>query len=179
MNFQISETEIKARVKKLAEEIHSYYKKNNIDEIQFIFITTSSFIFASDLIRDLSLYDLKIHSEHLSIRSYSGLKSIKIDESEVELNRLNLDGKVILIVDDILDTGKTLNFLKKKINERYKPLMIDFCCLMRKTAIKRNLDFKIKFIGFEIPNVFVVGYGLDYNGLYRELPFIKELEMLK
>ena len=175
MDFQITEHEIKTRVKELAEEIHNYYKKKRIDEIHFIFITTSSFIFASDLIRELSLFDLKLISDHLSIRSYSGLNSLKVDISEVELNRLNLDKKIILIVDDILDTGKTLVSLKKRINERYKPLMIDFCCLMRKTEINRNLDFEIRFIGFEIPNVFVVGYGLDYNGFYRELSFIKEL----
>ena len=178
MSFQISEIDIQNRVRELAKEIYEYYKSKDLCEINFIFITTSSFIFASDLIRALSGFKIKIISEHISIRSYSGLKSLEVDLSEVELNRLNLDGKVILIVDDILDTGKTLNFLKRKIYERYKPLMIDFCCLMRKTGINRNLDFKIKFIGFEIPNVFVVGYGLDYNGFYREQPFIRELKTL-
>lgn len=176
MNFKLSENEITIRVKGLAQEIYNFYKNRNINEIHLIFITTSSFIFASDLIRDMSGFDIKIHSDHLSIRSYSGNKSSKIIVNEEDLERLDLDKKVVLIVDDILDTGTTLNFLNERINERYKPLMIDFCCLLKKEDIKRKMDIKIKFIGFKIPNVFVVGYGLDYNGLYRELPFIKELK---
>jgi hypoxanthine phosphoribosyltransferase len=176
MSFQISQRKIKARIKQLAVEINNYYKKKNVSEIHFIFITTSSFVFASDLIRQLFHCGIKIQSEHISIRSYSGVESSEIFLREEELDRMNLDERVVLIVDDILDTGRTLTYLYTAIRRLYNPLMIDFCCLMRKRGRERNLNFNVKFIGFDIPNVFVVGYGLDYNGLYRELPFIKELQ---
>jgi hypoxanthine phosphoribosyltransferase len=176
MSFHISQKKIKARIKKLAVEIYNYYKKKKINEIHFIFITTSSFVFASDLIRQLSRFDIKIHTEHISIRSYSGVESSEVFIRKEELNRMNLDKRAVLIVDDILDTGNTLNYLNKAIHGLYNPLMIDFFCLMRKRGKERNIDFYVKFIGFDIPNIFVVGYGLDYNGLYRELPFIKELK---
>ena len=177
MSFQISQRKIKARVKQLAAEIYHYYKKNYVSEIHFIFITTSSFVFASDLVRQLYRFDIKIHSEHISIRSYSGIESSELCIREDELNRMNLNERIVLIVDDILDTGNTLNYLNNVINKLYDPVMLDYCCLMRKKGIKRNLNFGIKFIGFDIPNVFVVGYGLDYNGMYRELPYIKELNV--
>jgi hypoxanthine phosphoribosyltransferase len=175
MNFKISQRKIKGRVKQLAEEIYNYYKNKKVNEIRFIFITTGSFVFASDLIRQLFRFNIKIHSCHVSIRSYSGVQSSELILKKEELRRMNLNESVVLIVDDILDTGNTLNNLNKAIHELYDPLMVDYCCLMRKKGIERNLNFGIKFIGFDIPNVFVVGYGLDYNGMYRELPYIREL----
>ena len=175
MSFQISQRKIKARVKQLAVEIYNYYKRKNVSEIHFIFITTSSFVFASDLIRHLFHFNIRIHSQHISIRSYSGVDSSELFLREEELNRMNLNERIVLIVDDILDTGNTLNYLNNAIHKFYDPLMVDYCCLMRKQEIKRNLNFNLRFVGFDIPNVFVVGYGLDYNGMYRELPYIKEL----
>ena len=177
MSLEISQRKIKARVKQLAAEIYNYYKKKHVSEIYFIFITTSSFIFASDLIRELCRPDIKIHSEHISIRSYSGIKSSEVFIREEELKRMNLNERIVLIVDDILDTGKTLNYLNNAIIECCDPLMVDYCCLIRKQGIKRTLNFRMRFIGFDIPNIFVVGYGLDYNGMYRELPYIKELNL--
>ena len=99
MSFQISQRKIKARVKQLAAEIYHYYKKNYVSEIHFIFITTSSFVFASDLVRQLYRFDIKIHSEHISIRSYSGIESSELHIKEDELNRMNLNEKIILIVE--------------------------------------------------------------------------------
>jgi len=178
MGFQISESDIKRRVKELAGEIYEFYKSKNLCEIQFIFIATSSFIFASDLIRELSIFEIKIFSEQISIRSYSGFKASKITLNEDNLKKIDLNGKVVLIVDDIFDTGNTLDYLNRRINELCNPLMVDYCCLMKKRDIKRKFELSIRFVGFEIPNVFVVGYGLDYNGLYRELPYITDLAHL-
>jgi hypoxanthine phosphoribosyltransferase len=179
LNFKISEEQIQTRVKQLALEIYEYYKQLNVEMIQFIFIATSSFIFASDLIRSLSEYDIKIKSDMISIQSYIGKNQSKIRINQYDLLRLDLDSKTILIVDDILDTGNTLDVLNNKISDICNPKMIDYCCLIRKEKVNRKLTFKIKFIGFDIPDKFIIGYGLDYNGLYRELPYIIDVDSIQ
>ena len=175
MNFKISPEEIDSRVNELSQEIYEFYSSKNVDYLHFVFLLTSSFIFASDLLRKLSLYKLKIKTDVIYVKSYIGTQSTEIKLNLDDLERNNLNDKAILIVDDILDTGNTLSHVRKEIFRRFKPNMIEFCCLLKKTDPLRNMDFNVQFIGFEIPKIFVVGYGLDYNGLYRELPHIKSL----
>jgi len=176
-NFKISSKDIDLRVKELSQEIYEFYNSNNVSSLYFIFLLTSSFIFASDLLRKLSLYDLKIKSDVMVVKSYIGTQSTEIKLNLDDLERNDLNNKAILIVDDILDTGNTLKQVRKELLGRFTPKMIHFCCLLKKTDDLRNMDFKVQFIGFEIPKIFVVGYGLDYNGLYRELPYIKKLKL--
>lgn len=175
MNFKISSKDIDLRVKELSQEIYEFYSGNNVSSLHFIFLLASSFMFASDLLRKLSLHDLKIKTDVITVKSYTGTQSTEIKLNLDDLERNNLNNKAILIVDDILDTGNTLNRVRKEILGRYNPKMIDFCCLLKKPDNLRNMDFNVQFIGFEIPKIFVVGYGLDYEGLYRELPYIKNL----
>ena len=174
-NFKISSKDIDLRVKELSQEIYEFYNSNNVSSLYFIFLLTSSFIFASDLLRKLSLYDLKIKTDVIAVKSYTGTQSTEIKLNLDDLERINLNNKAILIVDDILDTGNTLNHVRKEFLGRYNPKMIDFCCLLKKPDNLKRMDFNVQFIGFEIPKIFVVGYGLDYEGLYRELPYIKKL----
>jgi len=174
-NFKISSKDIDLRVIELSREIYEFYKSNNVSSLSFIFLLTSSFIFASDLLRKLSNYDLYIKTDVISVKSYLGTHSTEIKLNLDDLERNNLNGRAILIVDDILDTGNTLKQVRKEILGRFTPKMIEFCCLLKKPDSLRNIDFNIQFIGFEIPKIFVVGYGLDYEGLYRELPYIRKL----
>ncbi|MHA1191544.1 MAG: phosphoribosyltransferase [Promethearchaeota archaeon] len=175
MNFKISSKDIDLRVKELSQEIYEFYSGNKVSSLHFIFLLTSSFIFASDLLRNLSIHDLKIKTDVIAVKSYTGTQSTEIKLNLDDLKRNNLSNKAILIVDDILDTGNTLKRVRKEILGRYTPKMIDFCCLLKKPDNLRTMDFNVKFIGFEIPKIFVVGYGLDHEGLYRELPYIKNL----
>ncbi|MHA1669119.1 MAG: phosphoribosyltransferase [Promethearchaeota archaeon] len=175
VNFEISSKDIDLRVKELSQEIYDFFIGNNISSLYFIFLLTSSFMFASDLLRKLSLFDLKMKTDVIAVKSYTGTQSTEIKISLDDLERNNLNNKAILIVDDILDTGNTLYHVRKEILRRYNPKMIEICCLLKKPDNLRNMDFNVKFIGFEIPKIFVVGYGLDYNGLYRELSYIKKL----
>lgn len=175
MNFKISSKDIDLRVKELSQEIYEFYSGNNVSFLHFIFLLTSSFIFASDLLRKLSFHDLKLKTDVIAVKSYTGIQSTEIKLNLDDLERNNLNNKAILIVDDILDTGNTLKRVRKEILGRYNPKMLDFCCLLKKPDNLRNMDFNVQFIGFEIPKIFVVGYGLDHEGLYRELPYIKNL----
>jgi hypoxanthine phosphoribosyltransferase len=174
-NFRISTEDIDLRVKELSQEIHKFYNNNGVNSLHFIFLLTSSFVFASDLLRKLSFYDLQITTDVISVKSYTGTHSTEIKLSSDNLALLDLNDKAILIVDDILDTGNTLTRVRKEILGSYNPKMIQFCCLLEKSDNLRKLDFNVRFIGFKIPKVFVVGYGLDYKGLYRELPYIRKL----
>lgn len=175
MNFKISREEIDTRVNELSQEIYEFYNNKDVDFLYFIFLITSSFIFASDLLRKLSFYNLKIKTDVINVKSYTGTQSREIKLNLEDLKRNNLSNKTILIVDDILDTGNTLGYVRKELLRRYNPSTIEFCCLLKKTDPQRNMDFDVQFIGFDIPKIFVVGYGLDYNGFYRELPYIKNL----
>jgi hypoxanthine phosphoribosyltransferase len=175
MKFLINEEQIRERVKKLAQEIYNFFIEQKIDFIYLIFILTSSFVFASDLMRVLSKLGLKIQTDVISVKSYVGTESGEISINPDDIYRHNLNNKNILIVDDILDTGKTLTYVKKQILDTYKPKILEFCCFLEKDRPNREYDFKVKFLGFKIPDVFVVGYGLDCDGKNRELPYITEI----
>ena len=179
MEFIINEEHIEKKVQELAQEIYDFFNEKQIDFIYLIFILTSSFMFASDLMRELSQLGLKIQTDVVTVKSYVGTVSRDITINPDDIYRQNLNDKNILIVDDILDTGKTLTYVRKQILEAYKPKVLEFCCFLEKDKPKRKLDFDVRFIGFRIPDLFVVGYGLDYDGKYRELPYITEIKQLK
>jgi len=180
MEFIITEEEINNRVKELANKIQGHYKnKYNVEYIYFILILTSSFIFASDLMRNLSKLSMKLKTDVISIKSYVGIHSGPIQAKIDDIYRENLNNKHVLVVDDILDTGATLNHVHKQILNSYTPKTLDFCCLLKKQNERRKLDFNVKFVGFEIPDFFIVGYGLDHNGDYRELPYLISLEQIQ
>ena len=176
MVFIITEEQIKGRVHELAQEIYEFFSEKKIEFIYLIFILTSSFVFASDLMRVLSKLGLKIQTDVISVKSYVGMESGEISINPDDIYRHNLNDKNILIVDDILDTGKTLTYVKKQILEAYNPKILEFCCFLEKDKPDRDFDFKVRFLGFMIPDLFVVGYGLDYNGKNRELPYITEVQ---
>lgn len=164
----ISKTRIEKRVKKLARKISRDYKgKTPI----LIGVLNGSFIFISDLAREITV-DLEI--DFIKLSSYG---DSKISSGEVKmLKELNaaVEGRDIIIVEDIVDSGLSVKFIRDLILTQ-KPASLEFVTLLFKKGLS-SLDFKIKYIGFKIPNKFVVGYGLDFAQKYRDL---KEIFILK
>ena len=164
----ISSKDIDKRVKNIAKKINKDYAgKVPI----FIGVLNGSFIFISDLVRQIKL-DVEI--DFLKLSSYG---DSKISSGEVKLLKdLNcqIDNRDIIIVEDIVDSGLSIKYIRDLVLS-HNPASLEFATLLMKKGLS-NLDFKIKYVGFEIENKFVVGYGLDFAQKYRNL---KEICILK
>jgi len=160
----LTREQLEKRVKELGEELT---EKFDGEEPIFIGVLKGSFIFMADLIRNV---DLKCSMDFMAVSSYgNGTTS----SGEVKINKdLNEDiaGRHVVIVEDILDSGVTLNYLCGYLKNR-KPASITLVTLLDKPA-RRKSPVKADFVGFEVPDEFVVGYGLDYAEKYRNLPFV-------
>ena len=164
----IQKERIMKRVKELAKEI----VRDNKKEIFIICVLKGATIFHADLIREIAFLDgPKIYSDYIRASSYSGMNS----KGGVNLlTEINVEGKDVIIVEDIIDTGRTL----KKIKSRFRKegaSSVKICALLDKPSGRIN-NIKGDYIGFVVQNKFVVGYGLDYNEKFRELPFIAEIK---
>ena len=162
----ISQEEIENKVSELANEINTKYKG---EELVVIGILKGAFIVVSDLAKQL---DLDVTFDFMSIKSYYGSEStgqVKI----VKDLEYDITDKNILIVEDIYDTGLTLSNLKKLLESR-NPKSIEVFSMFVKKEVAQD-PIEINYSGFEIGPEFVVGYGLDYNGKYRELPYLAVL----
>lgn len=164
----IPEVKLQARIKELAEEISQDYAGK---EIAAICILKGSFIFFSDIIRNI---DLPMTCEFLGVSSY-GNKKVSSGEVKVTLD-INepLEGKHVIVFEDIVDSGLTLAYILNMLRTR-KPASVKCASLLVKPdSLKIPVD--VDYIGFKIGDEFVVGYGLDYGGKYRGLPFIGYFE---
>ena len=167
MKEYIDEKKIKERVEILGESITKKYKNQN--DLTIICVLKGSFIFLADLVREIKL-DLSI--EFIDISSYDGMS-----RGELKLNKdinFNVRNKNILIVEDIVDSGNTINFIFEYINKK-KPKSVKIATLFFKPEAY-NFNMKIDWIGFNISNEFIVGYGLDYNEIHRNKKSIYILE---
>ena len=162
----ISKSDISARVKKMGLEISSFYKD---DSVVFVVILNGAIIFAADLIRTVNI-ECKL--DFVKVSSYKGTKTEGNIRFEKDLT-LDVAGKNIIIVEDIIDTGNTIKYLKKHL-KRKNPKSIRIASLLMKPD-SSELSSKIDWIGFEISSEFVVGYGLDYNQEFRNLNAIFKL----
>jgi hypoxanthine phosphoribosyltransferase len=164
MRALITERRLKARINWLGRRIGKDYSgKSPI----FIGILKGSFIFMADLIRAA---DIECEIDFMGVASYG---SSKRGSGVVRLLKdinVNVQGRHILIVEDIIDSGLTANYIKQYLQLR-KPKSIEFVTLLDKKKARR-VDIDIKYVGFDIPEVFVVGYGLDFNEKHRQLPYI-------
>lgn len=159
----INSTEIRETVDALAARIDRDYEgKNPI----LLIVLNGAFIFAADLVRTISI---PIRLDFVKISSYKGTESSK-KMNEHFLWQTPLTGQHVLIIEDIVDTGHTLAYLKEKINAE-KPASLEIACLLLKPLAYQYPD-RVEYHGRSIPNDFVVGYGLDYNGLGRDIPSI-------
>ena len=155
--------EIKSCIKKLSAQIEEDYTGK---DFTVILVSNGALIFGCDLIRDVSI---PLHLDTISASSYRGSEST----GQVDLRaglKLCVKKRHVLIVDDILDTGRTLNFIVEKIQEE-NPLSLKTCVLLDKPS-RRTVDISADYTGFEIEDHFVIGYGLDYDEHYRNLPYI-------
>ena len=167
MKLLISESEIKKRVKTLANKINEDYKgKKPI----FIGILNGCYVFMADLLREINL-DIEV--DFVKIRSYEGDSSTGTIKFRKDISA-DIDGRDIIIVEDIIDSGFTINFLVNRLrNSRPKSVAVATILFKKEVA---KLDFDVDYVGFEIPPEFVVGYGLDYDEKYRQLKDVMVME---
>jgi hypoxanthine phosphoribosyltransferase len=159
----ISEEQIARRIRSLSREIERDFRGR---EMVVVSLLNGTVLFLADLIRHL---DLPLRLDFLGVSSYgAGTESGELTFTK-EL-RLDVSGREVLLVDDILDTGKTMSRVRPKL-EALKPRCIRTCVLLDKPA-RRLYQVNADYVGFKIPDVFVVGYGLDFAERYRQLPFV-------
>jgi len=161
----LSAEAIAARVAALGETITRDYRDSS--ELVVVPILKGSFLFASDLIRQI---DLDLSVEFLGLRSYgAGTESSGVVQITYDLTT-SISGKDVLVVEDIVDTGLTMQYLRTNLATR-NPRSVKLCSLLHKPARSR-VPIPIDYLGFTIEDRFVVGYGLDYAEKYRNLPYI-------
>ena len=164
----LTEEMLKNKVAELGAQITRDYADK---EIFAIGILRGAVVFMADLIRAI---ERPVQIDFMAVSSYG----MQADSSGIVRILKDLDssitGKHVLIIEDIIDSGQTLSYLIKNLAER-KPASIQLCTLMNKPE-RRKVDLPVKYVGFEIPNEFVVGYGLDYAEKYRNLPYLGVLK---
>jgi len=165
----IPEDVLQARVRSLAEEINQVYQDADLPLL--VCILKGAFVFLADLTRHLTFrheVDFMVISSYGKRTVSSGIVRILLD-----LER-NIEGRHVLIVEDIIDTGRTLDYITRNLQTRH-PASLRICTLLSKPS-RREIPIPLDFVGFEIPDEFVVGYGLDFAEAYRNLPFIGVLK---
>lgn len=160
-----SEDRLQSRIKELADELNKLYKD---EEVTVVCVLKGAVVFAVDLIKSLNM-PVKIEFIRLSSYGSSVTTSGKVNAVDIRLPDLN--GKNVLIVEDIVDTGLTAKFLLDFMNCNFNVKSLKFCSLLDK-KVSRKVDIEPDYYGFEIDDKFVVGYGLDYDGYFRNLRYI-------
>jgi hypoxanthine phosphoribosyltransferase len=160
--------ELQARVSELGAEITRDYAGR---EVLLLGVLKGAVFFLADLMRQI---ELPCEVDFMAVSSYGSLT----DSSGVVRILKDLDapieGKDVLIVEDIVDSGLTLNYMLRNLRGR-DPRSLEVCALLVKPG-RRKIDLPIRYVGFEIPNLFVVGYGLDFDQRYRNLPYVAAVE---
>jgi hypoxanthine phosphoribosyltransferase len=163
----ISEFDLKRRMVNLVKEVSDDVHDN---EIVIIGLLKGSFIFLADLVRLFFLHKIPLVIDFVMVSSYGSEMESSGNVELIKDISIDIKDRWVLIVDDILDTGRTMDFIYKRFKKR-KPAIMKTCVLTDKPD-RRIVPFNADYIGFTIPDEFVVGYGLDYNNKYREQPFI-------
>jgi hypoxanthine phosphoribosyltransferase len=167
----ITEKQIRKRISEIATRINSDYKN---EDIIILAVLNGAYIFSADITRKLTIR----HS-----LGFVGLKSTQADKTgQIRECRFFTDedftGKNVLLLDDIYDSGGTLTFLKKQVEE-LNANEIKTCLLVRKEHNRKRKHLDIDYLGFSLPDKWIVGYGMDFNGQYRSLPYIGYVEKEK
>ena len=164
----ISEAEIRARVEEIGQDLARDYANENP---VMVGVLKGALVFVADLIRATTI---DVTMDFMALSSYGGeTRSSGVVKVTSDLS-LPIEDRHVLLVEDIIDTGRTVSYLKRNLETRH-PKSVRLCSLLDKIE-RREVEVEIDYLGFTIPNVFVVGYGLDYAGLYRNLPYIATLE---
>ncbi len=168
VNVLISEEEIQKRVKEIAAQISADYEG---ESIHLICILKGSLFFTADLARRVTV---PVTFDFMSLESYG---ERMVSSGRVKLTKDtegDIEGKNVIVIEDIVDTGRTLSFLMDLLKLR-KPKSLKLCTFLNKPE-RRVVDVRVDYVGFDIPDKFVVGYGMDYAQKYRELPYIGYIE---
>ncbi len=164
----ISEAQLQEKIKSIGEDLT---KKLKGKKVVAVCVLKGSFLFYSDLIRQINA---DITCEFFGVSSYHG-GTTSSGEVKVTLDLANpIEGQHVVLVEDIVDTGLTMNYLIKSLESR-KPGSITTVALLEKPEALK-VPCKLDYVGFKITNEFVVGYGLDYQGYYRNLPYIAQVQ---
>jgi hypoxanthine phosphoribosyltransferase len=165
----ISEERIRARVVELAERISRDYA--GAGEVLLVCVLKGAFMFLADLTRALTIPH---RVDFMALSSY-GVKGMRQGEVRLVLDlREAIRDRHVLVIEDIVDTGNTFSYMLEMLDARH-PASLRTCTLVTKPE-RRQKDVRLDYVGFEIPDVWVVGYGLDYKERYRTLPYIGVIE---
>jgi len=165
----VTEQEIRERVEVLGQEISESYA--DVDELTVIAIINGAVLFTADLIRHI---DLPVRLDCMRVASYRNDTNPVRTADIIDMLRLDLEDAHVLIIDDVLDTGHTCKRVIEEI-KKLNPASVKFGVLLEKEG-RREVEFGADFVGFSIPDKFVVGYGLDFAEQYRQLPCIGVLK---
>ena len=169
MNALLDAATIQARIGELAREIEADYPRD--EEIHMVCVLKGGFVFMADLVRYMSM---RVTLDFIATSSYgAGTKSSGEVRFQKDLET-SIEGRHVIIVEDIVDTGLTLNYLQEILRKR-APSTLRTACLLSKPS-RRQVEVPVEYIGFTIEDKFVVGYGLDYAEKYRNLPYIAMLQ---
>jgi hypoxanthine phosphoribosyltransferase len=164
----VDEESLRSRVAELGEEISRDYEGR---DLLLIGVLKGAVFFMADLMRQLTVpceIDFMAISSYGASTDSSGVVRILKDLD------INIEGREVLVVEDIIDSGLTLSYLMRNLEAR-QPASLEVCALMTKPE-RREIDVPVRYIGFEIPNRFVIGYGLDFDERYRNLPYVGVLD---
>ncbi|MEJ2747367.1 MAG: hypoxanthine phosphoribosyltransferase [Anaerolineae bacterium] len=165
----IDETQLQTRIQEIAEQITADYVGE--EDLLLICVLKGGYMFLADLSRALK----RPHTlDFMGVSSYgAGTESSGAVQIIMDLKQ-PINGRNVLIVEDIIDSGHTLDYMRRTLLAR-NPASLRICSLLNKPS-RREIDVPVEYIGFDIPDEFVVGYGLDFDELYRNLPFIAVLK---
>jgi len=165
----IPEQDLQARVAELAQAINATYTDDDCPLL--VCVLKGAFVFLADLTRHLAM---RHEVDFMEVSSYgAGTKSSGVVRILLDLEQ-NIEGRHVLVVEDIVDSGRTLQYITRNLQTR-KPASLRVCALLSKPS-RREVEVPLDFVGFEVPDEFVVGYGLDFGEEYRNLPFIGVLK---
>ena len=167
VNILISESKIQNRLDELAKNIMRDYKD---EDIVFVGVLKGAAIFMVELAKRIKN---NVEFEFIQVESYEGEESTGTIKLTQDLTG-KIEGKNIIIIEDIIDTGRTLEYLKDYISKQ-NPKSIKICALLSKPS-RRMVELDVDYIGFQIPDEFVIGFGMDYNQKYRNLPYIGKID---
>lgn len=164
----INEEQLDKRISEIAEQINKEFVN---EDITLICVLKGGIMFMTDIAKKLKQ---KVEFEFIDVSSYSGT----VSSGKLTINKdleTSIEGKNVILLEDIVDTGRTLSYLIEYLKEK-KPATLKLCTLLDKPS-RRIVDVNADYIGFTIPDAFIVGYGLDYDQKYRNLPYIGILHL--
>lgn len=168
LEILLSEEQIATRVRELGKEISDHYRGKTV---HLVCVLKGAYTFLADLARAM---DVPVTMDFLAVSSYG---KDKTSSGEVQLTKdldVSLAGRDVIVIEDIADTGLTLNYLLTMLRSR-QPASLKVAAFLSKPS-RRQIDVPVDFVGFEVPDRFVVGYGLDDDQRYRELPYVAVVE---